>query len=162
MEKSPKAEQYYRLLSTHPILSFRAKRGISWKGHRFVVKFALQVKFSRGKWSLSMTSEVSPKVKLWWKKYIFLCLSLFVPQVRGSLDYARDDGIFLYCHSERKRSMSFRGHSMPEETPGKGLSPGKDTDLWWSLLCKWSFPTESEVSPKVKLRWESIQFLFTP
>ena len=98
----------------------------------------------------------------WWEKYIFLCLSLFVPQVRGSLDYARDDGIFLYCHSERKRSMSFRGHSMPEETPGKGLSPGKDTDLWWSLLCKWSFPTESEVSPKVKLRWESIQFLFTP
>ena len=24
-------------------------------------------------------------------------------------------------------------------------SPGKDTDLWWSLRCKWSFPTESEV-----------------
>ena len=29
------------------------------------------------------------------------------------------------CHSERKRSMSFRGHIMPEETPGTGLSPGK-------------------------------------
>ena len=29
------------------------------------------------------------------------------------------------CHSERKRSMSFRGHIMPEETPGTGLSLGK-------------------------------------
>ena len=32
------------------------------------VKFALQVKFSYGKWSLSMTSEVSPEVKLRWEK----------------------------------------------------------------------------------------------
>ena len=39
-----------------------------------------------------MTSEVSPKVKLRWKKYIFLYLPLFVPLIRGSLDNARDDG----------------------------------------------------------------------
>ena len=63
--------------------------------HRFMVKFAMQVKFSCGKWSLSMTSEVSPKVKLRWESIQFLCLSLFVPQVRGSLDYARDDGTTL-------------------------------------------------------------------
>ena len=42
-----------------------------------------------------MTSEVSPKVKLRWESIQFLCLSLFVPQVRGSLDYARDDGTFF-------------------------------------------------------------------
>ena len=62
VEKSPKAKQYHILLSTHPILSFRAKRRISWKG----------------------------------------------------------------------------------------------TDLWWSLLCKWSFPTESEVclwQVKFHQRW---------
>ena len=28
----------------------------------------------------------------WWEKYIFICLPLFVPRVRGSLDNARDDG----------------------------------------------------------------------
>ena len=42
-----------------------------------------------------MTSEVSPKVKLRWESVYFLCLSLFVPQVRGSLDFARDDGTTL-------------------------------------------------------------------
>ena len=34
--------------------------------HRFVVKFALQVKFSYGKWSLSMTSEVSLRFHQTW------------------------------------------------------------------------------------------------
>ena len=92
VEKSPNAKQYYRLLSTHHILSFRAQR-----------------------------------------------------------------------------SMSFRGHIMPEETPGKGLSPGKDTDLWWSLRCKWSFPAESEVclwQVKFHQRWscgeKSIYFFVYP
>ena len=33
---------------------------------------------------------------------------MFVPLIRGSLDYARDDSAFLYCHSERS-----------EESPGK-------------------------------------------
>ena len=42
-----------------------------------------------------MTSEVSPKVKLRWESIQFLCLSLFVPQVRGSLNYARDDVFFV-------------------------------------------------------------------
>ena len=43
------------------------------------------------------------------------------------------------CHSERSEE-----------------SPGKDTDLWWSLRCKWSFPAESEVclwQVKFHQRW---------
>ena len=82
MEKSPKAKQYYRLLNTNPILSFRA---YAWN---LLERTPICSE-------VCVASEVSPKVKLWWKKYIFLCLSLFVPQARGSLDYARDDGTFF-------------------------------------------------------------------
>ena len=93
------------------------------------------------------------------KSVPFLCFSLFVPQIRGSLDYARDDGTPLVISTKhsawrnplmRSSTLSFRGFKKPEETPGK------DTDLQWSLRCKWSFPTESEVclwQVKFHQRW---------
>ena len=71
-----------------------------------VVKFAKQVKFSYGKWSLSMTSEVSPKVKLRWESILSFS-PLFVPQVRGSLDFARDDGAFSHWKKTRVLKMTF-------------------------------------------------------
>ncbi len=43
---------------------------------------------------------------------------LFVPQVRGSLDFARDDGNFLYCHSE--------GLKKPEACHSEGLNSPKN------------------------------------
>ena len=39
------------------------------------------------------------------KKYIFLCLPLFVPLIRGSLDYARDDGTFLSRHFDQVKRV---------------------------------------------------------
>ncbi|MBR2984353.1 MAG: hypothetical protein IKC60_02485, partial [Clostridia bacterium] len=36
------------------------------------------------------------------KSVPFLCFSLFVPQIRGSLDYARDDGAFLVVISTKR------------------------------------------------------------
>ena len=52
-----------------------------------------------------MTSEVSPKVKLRWESIQFLCLPLFVPLIRGSLDYARDDGVFSCRHFDQVKRV---------------------------------------------------------
>ena len=52
-----------------------------------------------------MTSEVSPKVKLRWESVQFLCLPLFVPLIRGSLDFARDDGTLFSRHFDQVKRV---------------------------------------------------------
>ena len=68
----------------------------------------------------------------------FPCFSLFVPQTRGSLDCARDDGTPLVISTKRSAwrnplmrssTLSFRGFKKkPEESPGKdtAYTPGRD------------------------------------
>ena len=46
-------------------------------------------------------------------------------QKLGDLSTTLEMTVLFILSFRAKRSMSFRGHSMPEETPGTGLSPGK-------------------------------------
>ena len=140
-------------------------------------------------WILALLHELCYSA-LWREKYIFLCLPLFVPLIRGSLDYARDDGtrsvVFykegrpfqeilrviqtLWMTGLRWRWRFFWGGIVistkwnawrnplrrSKATQWNPSSTGDIHYLWWSLRCKWSFPTESEVclrQVKFHQRW---------
>ena len=91
-------------------------------------------------------------------------------------DFDWDDGTLFSRHFDQTKCvekspkakqyhtlLSTHSHTVIQSVSVE--SPGKDTDLWWSLRCKWSFPTESEVclwQVKFHQRWsyggESIYF----
>ena len=60
---------------------------------------------------------------------------------------------FLRIVISYKRSAWRNPLRRSKATQWNPSSTGDIHYLWWSLRCKWNFPTESEVSPEVKLRW---------